>query len=113
EVLYPGYGRRSSVHPGNVEYYVGSLVDGLHDKLTEQIARALRHELYEESPRADFHALAQMRAVELLRRLADVRLTLEKAVAAAFRGDPAAKSHHEIIFCYPGLEAITVYRVAH
>ena len=32
---------------------------------------------------------------------------------AAFDGDPAAKSHHEIIFCYPGLEAITVYRIAH
>ena len=32
---------------------------------------------------------------------------------AAYRGDPAAKSHHEIIFCYPGLEAITTYRVAH
>jgi serine O-acetyltransferase len=38
---------------------------------------------------------------------------LEKDVEAAFRGDPAAKSHHEIIFCYPGFEAITVYRVAH
>jgi len=31
----------------------------------------------------------------------------------AFLGDPAAKSHHEIIFCYPGLEAVTVYRLAH
>ena len=113
EVLYPGYGRRQNVHPGNIEYYVGSLVDGLHDKLTEQIARALRHELFDESPRADFQALAQRKAVELLRRLAGVRLTLEKDVEAAFRGDPAAKSHHEIIFCYPGLEAISVYRVAH
>jgi serine O-acetyltransferase len=42
-----------------------------------------------------------------------VRKTLELDVEAAFRGDPAARSHHEIIFCYPGLEAITVYRVAH
>ena len=113
EVLYPGYGRRQNVHPGNIEYYVGSLIDGLHDKLTEQIARALRHEMYEESPRTDFQALAQVKAVELLRRLAGVRLTLEQDVEAAFRGDPAAKSHHEIIFCYPGLEAISVYRVAH
>ena len=32
---------------------------------------------------------------------------------AAFVGDPAAKSHHEIIFCYPGLEAVTIYRIAH
>src|SRR5205823_790412 len=46
-------------------------------------------------------------------RLADVRKVLELDVEAAYRGDPAARSHHEIIFCYPGLEAITVYRVAH
>ncbi len=32
---------------------------------------------------------------------------------AAFQGDPAAKRHYEIIFCYPGLEAVTIYRIAH
>ena len=45
EILYPGYGRRQNLHMGNVEYHVGDLIDGLHDRLTQQIARALRHEL--------------------------------------------------------------------
>jgi serine O-acetyltransferase len=113
EVLYPGYGRRQNLHIGNIGYYVGSLVDSLHDKLTQQIARALRHELCHEAPHVDCEAIAQPKAVELLRRLAEVRKTLEQDVDAAFRGDPAARSHHEIIFSYPGLEAISVYRVAH
>jgi serine O-acetyltransferase len=113
EVLYPGYGRRQNLHIGNIGYYVGSLVDSLHDKLTQQIARALRHELCHEAPHVDCEAIAQPKAVELLRRLGDVRKVLEQDVDAAYRGDPAARSHHEIIFCYPGLEAITVYRVAH
>ncbi len=113
EVLYPGYGKRQNLHIGNIGYYVGSLVDALHDKLTTQIARALRHELCHESPHVDCEPIAQPKAMELLRRLPDVRKTLELDVEAAFRGDPAARSHHEIIFCYPGLEAITVYRVAH
>lgn len=113
EVLYPGYAQRQGLHLGNIGYYIGSLVDGLHDKLTEQIGRALRHELCAESPHTDFAALAQRKAVELLRRLPAIRVTLERDVEAAFRGDPAAKSHHEIIFCYPGLDAITVYRLAH
>jgi serine O-acetyltransferase len=113
EVIYPGYRSRQNLHIGNVEYYVGSLVDALHDKLTQQIARALRHDLCAKSPHADFEALAQERAIELLRRLPAIRCVLNQDVEAAFRGDPAAKSHHEIIFCYPGLEAITVYRVAH
>jgi serine O-acetyltransferase len=113
EVLYPGYGKRQNLHMGNIGYYVGSLVDALHDKLTTQVARALRHELCHEAPHVDCEKIAQPKAVELLRRLPDVRKTLEQDVEAAFRGDPAARSHHEIIFCYPGLEAITVYRVAH
>jgi serine O-acetyltransferase len=113
EVLYPGYGRRQNLHIGNIGYYVGSLVDALHDKLTVQVGRALRHELCHEAPHTDFEAMAQPKAVELLRRLPEVRKTLEQDVEAAYRGDPAARSHHEIIFCYPGLEAITVYRVAH
>ena len=113
EVLYPGYGKRQNLHLGNIGYYVGSLIDALHDKLTNQIARALRHELCEEAPHIDCESLAQPKAVELLRRLAEVRKVLERDVEAAYRGDPAARSHHEIIFSYPGLEAITVYRVAH
>jgi serine O-acetyltransferase len=113
EVMYPGYGKRQNLHMGNIGYYAGSLVDALHDKLTTQIARALRHELCEEAPHIDCEKIAQPKAVELLRRLPEVRKTLELDVDAAFRGDPAARSHHEIIFCYPGLEAITVYRVAH
>ena len=34
-------------------------------------------------------------------------------VQAAYDGDPAVKTLDEVIFCYPGLEAITVYRLAH
>src|SRR6202158_312970 len=42
DILYPGYVRRQNLHIGNVEYHIGDLIDGLHDKLTGQIARALR-----------------------------------------------------------------------
>src|SRR5271166_1586805 len=44
DILFPGYGRRQNLHLGNVEYHVGELVDALHDKLIQQIARALRHD---------------------------------------------------------------------
>jgi serine O-acetyltransferase len=112
DILYPGFVRRQNLHIGNVEYHVGDLIDGLHDKLTQQITRALRHDYRDNEP-CDFESLAQQKAVEMLRRLPELRYTLEQDVEAAFVGDPAAKSHHEIIFCYPGLEAITVYRLAH
>jgi serine O-acetyltransferase len=113
EILYPGFVRRQNLHMGNVEYHVGDLVDGLHDKLTQQIARALRHDYDQDGSPVDFEALAQQKAVELLKRLPDVRVVLEEDVQAAYEGDPAAKGYHEIIFCYPGLEAVTIYRIAH
>lgn len=117
DILYPGYWRRQNLHIGNVEYHVGDLIDGLHDKLTAQITRALRHEEdcldCESRSHLDLEGIAQQKAIDLLRRLPDIRMTLELDVQAAFEGDPAAKSFHEIIFCYPGLEAVTVYRIAH
>ena len=113
DILYPGFVRRQNLHIGNVEYHVGDLIDGLHDKLTQQIARALRHEYEQEDGQADFEAIAQQKAIGLLRRLPELRYLLEQDVQAAYVGDPAAHSHHEIVFCYPGLEAVTVYRLAH
>src|SRR5262249_47979105 len=99
DVLYPGFVRRQNLHMGNVEYHVGDLVDGLHDKLTQQIGRALRHEYKDPSecaesfpdmPAADFEAMAQQKTVEFLGRLPELRHKLELDVEAAFVGDPAA-----------------------
>jgi serine O-acetyltransferase len=113
DILYPGFYRRQNLHIGNVEYHIGDLVDGLHDKLTQQIARALRHEFLESKPETDFESLAQQKTVTFLRNLHKLRYRLEDDVQAAFEGDPAAKGCYEIVFCYPGLEAITIYRIAH
>src|SRR5580693_34474 len=99
DILYPGYTRRQNLHIGNVEYHVGDLIDGLHDKLTLQIARAVRHDSEEDRPNVDFEAMAQQKTIDLLKRLPDLRSVLEKDVQAALAGDPAAKSYHEIIFC--------------
>jgi len=113
EILYPGYGRRQNLHMGNVGYHVGDLVDSLHDRLTQQIARALRHDCKARDLEVDFEAEAQLIAIRLLESLTELRKVLTDDVQAAFVGDPAAKNHDEIIFCYPGLAAITVFRVAH
>ncbi|GBD36554.1 Serine acetyltransferase [bacterium HR36] len=112
ELLYPGYHRRQNLHMGNVVYHAGDLVDGLHDKLSQQIARALRHES-QQGLECDFEVVAQQKAIQFLRKIPDLRYLLEEDVQAAYEGDPAAKSYHEIVFCYPGLEAVTIYRIAH
>ena len=120
EILYPGYRKRQNLHLGNVIYHVGDLIDSLHDRLTQQIARTLRHDYRRihgtecgAEAQLDFEAMGQEKAILFLQSLPTVRRMLALDVQAAYDGDPAAGGLDEIIFCYPGLEAITVYRLAH
>jgi serine O-acetyltransferase len=94
------------------------LIDGLHDKLTTQIGRALQHDDRLRNSRADcesqvdYEAKGQAIAIKFMEQIPRLRAALAADVDAAFDGDPAVISRDEIIFCYPGLEAITVYRLA-
>ena len=99
-------------------YHVGDLIDRLHDRLSLQIARALCHDAgkathCDPAQREAFETFGQRRTYAFLEQLPKLRKTLSTDVEAAYAGDPACKSLDEVIFCYPGLEAITVYRLAH
>ncbi|MCA9056721.1 MAG: serine acetyltransferase, partial [Planctomycetaceae bacterium] len=61
----------------------------------------------------DFEAKGQAMAIALLERIPDLRRILATDVQAAYDGDPACQTTDEVVFCYPGIEAITVYRIAH
>ena len=116
EIIYPGFRRREGLHLGNVTYHVGDLIDGLHDKLTQQITRALRHDAgdsHECEDIPDYEAKAQAMAITFLEKIPDLRSMLATDVQAAYEGDPAVKNLDEVIFCYPGLEAVTIFRIAH
>ena len=121
EVIYPGYQRRQKLHAGNVAYHVGDLLEGLSNALTQQVARALRHKQAlansDDPQSADandaFEELAKQKTIALLESLPRLRELLATDVQAAYDGDPAAQGLDEIILCYPGLQAITVHRLAH
>lgn len=125
DILYPGFRRREGLHAGNICYHVGDLVDRLHDRLTTQIARALRHADRRNSDpgtaisrgqppcEADYEAQGQQIAIAFLEKIPALRAMLAKDVEAAFDGDPSVTNRDEIIFCFPGLEAVTIYRIAH
>ena len=93
-------------------YHVGDLIDSLHDRLTQQIARALRHDCKAQDLETDFEAEAQEIAIRFLEQIPELRRMLADDAQAAYDGDPAAKSLDEIVFCYPGVAAITVFRIA-
>jgi serine O-acetyltransferase len=113
EILYPGYGRRQNLHLGNVAYHVGDLVDGIYDRLAQQLARAFRHDCKARDLGTEIEAEAQRIVIRFLEAIPGLRHLLAEDVQAAYSGDPAAKSLDEIVFCYPGVAAVTVYRLAH
>lgn len=113
-LLFPGYFGRQNLTSKSLSYHVGSLLADVHDKLAEQVALAFLHE---EAPNSDATADASHRAEEIVRdflaAIPRLRAILATDAQAALDGDPAAGSVGEIIFCYPGFFAITVFRIAH
>jgi len=86
-------------------------------ELRGQVVLALRHvrratlRLHDEPWRVQEEAERQVE--EFLRRLPGLHALLMSDVNAAFEKDPAARTRDEIVLCYPGIQAISVYRLAH
>lgn len=113
-VLFPGYFGFSELKAESLRFHVGSTLDHIRRDLQEQIKRGLCFSC-EEGP--ECLPFCDQRARELtgefLRGLPKVQQLLALDVEAAYEGDPAAANQDEVIFCYPGLVAITNYRLAH
>ena len=109
-IIFPGYFSTDTSATVFPEYYVGHRLNDLYDRLKNQIEIAL---LYhgEEPEEAATHA--DRTTCGFFEQLPEIQRLLLTDVQAGFDGDPAAKSKEEIIFSYPGLFAIYVYRLAH
>lgn len=118
-VLFPGFFDEGRISTETVTYHVGELLMKLHDLLYEQTRQALRYDLNRTSGdgRGDscdaMDAKAAQLTAEFLRSIPELRRVLATDIQAGFDGDPAAASTDEVIFCYPGLDAIFTHRVAH
>ena len=51
--------------------------------------------------------------IAFLQALPDTKRLILTDIQAIYDGDPAAKSKAEVVLCYPGFFAISIYRVAH
>ncbi len=108
-IVYPGYSRDRSYRIYNAKHNLSMLIEDVLYHMQEQIALVLRSTIGKEAAREQ----AQELGLAFISQLPAIRATAQTDVDAAFAGDPAAASKDEIIFCYPGLFAITVYRLAH
>ena len=114
ELLFPGYFGKRNLASDTLEYYVGEMLVALEGQLLEQISNAIRHQATRcGAPCPDCGQVADRIVHDFLTAIPRLRAILATDVQAAFDGDPAASGTDEIIFSYPGIYAITVYRLAH
>ncbi|MFW6060751.1 MAG: serine O-acetyltransferase EpsC, partial [Phycisphaeraceae bacterium] len=119
QILFPGFFDNQRITSANVRFHVGELLSRAHELLYDQVRQALRYDVNRTKGAGEGDACEQCDAQaariagEFLDALPDLRRRLALDVQAAYEGDPAAQSTDEAIFCYPGLHAITVYRIAH
>ncbi|NLM17957.1 MAG: serine acetyltransferase [Candidatus Riflebacteria bacterium] len=113
-VLYPGYFGSRDICFDSVEIRISYTVALVFDKLAKQIRNELIHSCCganKECTHCD--DTSEEIALQFLEGIPALREELDYDVEAAYKHDPAATSFDEIIFSYPGLQAITVHRVAH
>jgi len=113
ELLFPGYIGTQGLTGVSLRLHVESRMAWLYGVLTEQIKRAVVHEtkLGEVCESKDLEAAEC--ASDFLAELPRLRELLATDVQAAYDGDPAANSLDEIIFSYPSIYAVMVYRLSH
>ncbi len=113
-VLFPGYFGKQELTHSTLEYHIGAEMTTLYELLSTQMSCSIRHECRRMDSLC-VHCVRKGRedALVFFEKLPEIREKLALDVGAHFDGDPASQSLDEIVFCYPGMYAIFVYRVAH
>ena len=137
KLMFPGYFWDTEMIGRRPEEYTEDKLYNIRRLMAEQIAVALTYageddcsckNTYESNSGADNSEYdssekqypknthiehARKIADEFLNELPRIQSLLLKDVEAGFNGDPAAQDRESVIFSYPGLYAIFVYRIAH
>ncbi|MCR5606029.1 MAG: serine acetyltransferase [Treponema sp.] len=122
-LIFPGYRTAEVLDDQNLRYVTGERIHRIIHILTEEIQKALiyiagckedsTNQSRENVKNSHCFCLAEKTSYALIEALPEIRKMIHKDTQAAFDGDPAAKSTEEVIVSYPGLEAISIYRIAH
>ncbi len=92
-------------------YQIGVSMEELYRLLRQQIARGLQ--FCEECQEGDVLCTGERKALEFIDYLPEIKRLLYTDVQAMFDNDPAAMTYGEVIFCYPVVNTMVHYRVAH
>lgn len=107
-LLFPGYFQESCLSKKDVPAMLDGLLQKIERRLAAELEKCMRF-----NRDADPAGRARELTTHLLAQLPSVRRILQTDVAAAYDGDPAARSVEEIILSYPCVLVISLQRIAH
>ena len=114
KILYPGYYSDKVYKIYSLKNNMSATIEDVIFHLNKQIAIVLKYcEVYTDMSEAELDDMAKELSMKFMEKIPEIRAVLETDVEAAYEGDPAASSKDEIILSYPGLYAISIYRIAH
>ncbi len=111
-LLFPGFFTVERVHAGNLRNWSGYLLDQVQQRLTAQVTKSICFG-FPDAKHEEHQKMAHQVVLTFLSKIPKIRRMLKLDVIAAYMGDPAAKTHEEVIVGYPAIQAISMYRIAH
>ena len=110
-VMYPGYFKDITYKFYNPKNGIAIMLEDIIYRLNKQVALAIDFKglMTEEKRKEESFRICSA----FVEKIPQIREYLETDLLATYDGDPAASSFEEIIIAYPGLIAITIYRMAH
>lgn len=110
-VMYPGYFKDITYKFYNPRNGIAIMLEDIFYRLNKQVALAIdfKGTMTEEQRKEESFRICSA----FVEKIPQIREYLETDLLATYDGDPAASSFEEIIIAYPGLIAITIYRMAH
>lgn len=111
QLVFPGYFDRRQNDEKMRSYHIGVNMERLFEVLSRQILLALQFQHCSECEADEKRAVVL--AQQFIDQLPEVKRLLFTDVEAIFNNDPAAATPSEVIFCYPVVQAMLHYRLAH
>lgn len=110
-IIFPGFFGTENTAVVNLNSFAGNTLASIYEKLFRQIRVAFLYDKKMDKEKVD--PTAEEITLQFIEALPDIQNLIFKDVEAQLAGDPAAGSMADIIFSYPGIYAIYVYRIAH
>ena len=111
DIIFTDYFHKRQSDERQRSYHIGVSIEELYNLLRRQIARGLQ--VCEECSESDVAAASEELALKFIEQLPEVKRLLYTDVEAMFQSDPAATNYGEVIYCYPVMNTMTHYRLAH